>query len=44
MTDRESLGRALEDRDVSLALTLPQLILVVLGFWLLLRVLRGLRR
>ena len=42
--DRESLGRALEDRDVTLALTLPQLILLVLGTWLLLRVIRGLRR
>ena len=42
--DRESLAKALDDRDVSLALTLPQLILLVLGVWLLLRVLRGLRR
>jgi hypothetical protein len=44
MTERESLGRALEDHDVTLAFTLPQLILAVLGFWLVLRVLRGLRR
>jgi ABC-type uncharacterized transport system fused permease/ATPase subunit len=42
--DRESLAKALEDRDVTLALTPAQLILLVLGIWLLLRVLRGLRR
>jgi len=42
--DRESIARALEDRDITLALTSAQLILVVLGIWLLLRVLRGLRR
>jgi hypothetical protein len=42
--DRESLAKAIEDRDITLALTSAQLILVVLGIWLLLRVLRGLRR
>jgi hypothetical protein len=42
--DRESLRKAIEDRDVTLALSAAQLILVVLGIWLLLRVLRGLRR
>jgi hypothetical protein len=40
---RESLTRALEDRDITLALTPAQLILLVLGIWLLLRILRGLR-
>ncbi len=42
--ERESLAKALEDRDITLALSAAQLILVVLGIWLLLRVLRGLRR
>jgi hypothetical protein len=42
--DRESLAEALEDRDVTLALTPAQLILVVLGLWLLLRIVRSLRR
>jgi hypothetical protein len=42
--DRESLGQALEDRDFTLAMTPAQLILLVLGSWLLLRVLRSLRR
>jgi hypothetical protein len=42
--ERESLARALEDRDITLALTPAQLILLVLGIWLLLRILRGLRR
>jgi hypothetical protein len=43
-TDRESLGQALEDRDITLAVTPAQLILLVLGIWLVLRILRGLRR
>ena len=42
--DRESLAKAIEDRDIALALTPAQLILLVLGIWLLLRVLRSLRR
>ena len=42
--ERESLGKALDDYDVTLALTPAQLILLVLGIWLLLRVIRGLRR
>jgi ABC-type uncharacterized transport system fused permease/ATPase subunit len=42
--ERESLGQALEDHDVTLAVTPAQLILLVLGVWLLLRVIRGLRR
>jgi hypothetical protein len=42
--DRESLSRALDDYDVTLALSPAQLILLVLGVWLLLRVIRGLRR
>jgi len=40
----EALADAVEDRDITLALTPAQLILLVLGIWLLLRVLRGLRR
>jgi hypothetical protein len=43
-TDRESLAQALDDRDITLALTPAQLVLAVIGFWLLLRVIRGLRR
>jgi ABC-type uncharacterized transport system fused permease/ATPase subunit len=41
---RESLAKALDDHDVTLALTPAQLILLVLGIWLVLRVIRGLRR
>ena len=44
MSERESLAQALEDRDVTLALTPAQLILVVLGIWLLLRIVRDFRR
>ena len=44
MTERpESLHEALEDHDVTLALTPGQLLLLVIGAWLLLRFLRGLR-
>jgi hypothetical protein len=42
--ERESLARAIDDHDITLALTPAQLILVVLGIWLLIRILRGLRR
>ena len=42
--DRESFAQALDDRDVTLALTPAQLILLVLGIWLLLRIVRDLRR
>jgi uncharacterized membrane protein len=45
MTERpESLAEAVGDRDITLALTPGQLILLVVGVWLLVRVLRGLRR
>jgi hypothetical protein len=45
MTERrESFAQALEDRDISLALSPSQLILLVIGVWLLLRIIRGLRR
>ena len=44
MSERESLAQALDDHDVTLALTPAQLILVVLGLWLLLRIVRSLRR
>jgi hypothetical protein len=39
----ESLAEAIEDRDVTLAMTPGQLLLAVAGIWLLLRFLRGLR-
>ncbi|MCA1570539.1 MAG: hypothetical protein LC798_09550 [Chloroflexi bacterium] len=45
MTDTpETLENALADRDVSLAVTPGQLVLLVIGVFLLLRILRGLRR
>jgi uncharacterized membrane protein len=45
MTEQpESLAEAIEDRDITLALTPGQLILLVVGVWLLVRFLRGLRR
>ena len=40
----ESLTEAIEDHDVTLAMTPGQLLLAVVGIWLLLRFLRGLRR
>jgi len=44
MTERpESLADAVEDRDITLALTPGQLLLAVVGIWLLLRFLRSLR-
>ena len=39
----ESLAEAVEDRDITLALTPAQLLLLVIGVVLLLRVIRGLR-
>jgi hypothetical protein len=44
VSERESFAQALDDHDVTLALTPAQLILVVLGLWLLLRIIRSLRR
>jgi hypothetical protein len=45
MTDHpESLQEAIDDRDITLALTPGQLILLAVGVWLLVRFLRGLRR
>jgi hypothetical protein len=44
MTDHpEPLAEAIEDRDVTLALTPGQLVVAVIGIWLLLRVVRALR-
>jgi hypothetical protein len=44
MTERpESLQEALDDHDITLALTPGQLLLVVIGVWALLRFLRALR-
>ena len=42
--DRESFAQALDERDVTLALTPAQLILVVLGIWVLLKIVRDFRR
>jgi hypothetical protein len=39
----ESLAEAVDDRDITLALTPGQLILLVIGVWALLRFIRGLR-
>ena len=45
MTERrESLSEAIEDHDITLALTPGQLLMLVVAAWLLLRILRGLRR
>lgn len=45
MTDTtESFDETLADNDVTLALTPGQLLLVVIGVYLLLRMIRGLRR
>ena len=40
----ETLDEALEDHDITLALTPAQLLLLAIGIWLLLRIIRGLRR
>lgn len=39
----ESLTEALEDYDITLAMTPAQLLLLVVGVWLLVKLLRGLR-
>ena len=45
MTDRpESLDQAIADHDVKLAMTPAQLLLLIIGFYVLIRVIRGLRR
>ena len=45
MTDRpESLDQAIAYHDVTLAMTPAQLLLLVLGFYVLTRLIRGLRR
>ena len=44
MTERpESLSEAIDDHDITLALTPAQLVIAVIGIWLLLRIIRGLR-
>lgn len=45
MTERpESFEDAIGDRDITLALTPGQLLLLVAGVWLLVRIVRSLRR
>ena len=45
MTDTlERIGEALDDHDITLALTSGQVVLLVIGAFLLLRIIRGLRR
>jgi len=39
----ESLAEAVEDRDITLALTPGQLIAAIIGIWLLVRFIRSLR-
>lgn len=39
----ESLAEAVEDRDITLALTPGQLVVAIIGIWLLLRFIRSLR-
>jgi ABC-type uncharacterized transport system fused permease/ATPase subunit len=44
MTEQtESLSQALDDHDVTLAMTTAQLLLALVGVWVLLRIIRGLR-
>ena len=44
MTDEtETLEQAIDDHDVTLALTPTQLLVVVIGLYLLIRFIRGLR-
>ena len=44
MTDRpESFQEAVDDHDVTLALTPGQLLVAIVGIWLLLRFIRSLR-
>ena len=44
MTEQpESLAEAIEERDVTLALTPGQLVAAIIGIWLLLRFIRSLR-
>ncbi|MGH2428211.1 MAG: hypothetical protein ACRDGV_04885 [Candidatus Limnocylindria bacterium] len=44
MTERpETLEEAIDERDITLAFTPGQLILIVVGVYLLIRILRGLR-
>jgi hypothetical protein len=40
----ESLSDAIEDRDITLALTPGQLILLVVGVWIIVRLIRSRRR
>jgi hypothetical protein len=39
----ETLAEAVEDRDITLALTPGQLVAAVIGIWLLIRFIRSLR-
>ena len=44
MTDRpETIEEAIEDRDITLAVSPGQLLLLVIGAFVLIRILRGLR-
>jgi len=44
MTEQpESVAEAIEDRDITLALTPGQLIAAIIGIWLLVRFIRSLR-
>jgi ABC-type uncharacterized transport system fused permease/ATPase subunit len=44
MTEQtESLSQALDDHDVTLAMTTAQLLLALVGVWVLLRIIRSLR-
>lgn len=44
MTERpEPLQEALKDHDITLAMTPAQLLLLVVGVWVLVKLLRGLR-
>jgi hypothetical protein len=45
VTDQpESLADAIDERDVTLAVTPGQLLLIIIGIFIVIRVIRGLRR
>jgi hypothetical protein len=44
LSDREPLSKAIDDYDVTLAMTPGQLVLVAIGLFVIVRFIRGLRR
>jgi hypothetical protein len=44
LSDREPLSKAIDDYDVTLAMTPGQLLLIAIGLFVIVRFIRGLRR